>query len=198
MRYGSFPHLRRLLPALALPLVLLLAGCGMSGTNEGGFISGDGQVSSYPEAARGDQVQLAGDLLDGSAFDPASIAGKVTVVNVWGSWCSHCMIEAPFLQEAHEKLGDQVPFLGIDIRDTSAASAQAFEKSYGITYPSLYSYDSKVLLSFPRNRAPGSTPVTYVLDTKGRVAAMIRGQVPSALTLTETVQCVQNPSGQGC
>ena len=180
-------------------LLFALTGCGgVDGTNQGGYITGNGQVSTYVDADRGDAVELSGELLDGSTFDPASIAGKVAVVNVWASWCGPCRVEAPQLQQAHEKLGDDVAFLGIDIRETSQATAQAFERQYGVTYPSLYSTDSKVLLNFPRNRAPGSTPVTYVLDTKGRVAAMIRGKIPSTLTLTETVECVQDPSAQGC
>jgi hypothetical protein len=41
-------------------------------------------------------------------------------------------------------------------------------------------------------------PATTILDSEGRVAAMIRGVIPSALTLTETVQCVIDPQAQGC
>jgi len=191
-------HVRPLLLALVLPLIAVLAGCGMNGTNDGGYITGDGRVVSYPVSDRGAQVRLEGDLLDGTTFDPASTAGKVTVVNVWGAWCGECLREAAFIQQAHEKLGDDVAFVGIDVRDPSAQTAQAFEREHGITYPSIFSTDGKALLGFPSGKVPGSTPSTLVLDTKGRVAAVIRGAVPSTLTLTETVGCVQDPSGQGC
>jgi thiol-disulfide isomerase/thioredoxin len=191
-------HVRPLLLALVLPLVAVLAGCGLNGTNDGGYITGDGRVVSYAVDDRGAPVKLAGDLLDGTAFDPSSVDGKVTVVNVWGAWCGACLSEAAFIQEAHEKLGDDVAFLGIDVRDPSAQTAQAFEREHGITYPSIFSTDGAALLGFPRGKVPGSTPSTLVLDTQGRVAAVIRGEVPSTLTLTETVQCVQDPSGQGC
>lgn len=193
------PALRAVLLALvAVVLAPLVAACGLNGTNAGGYISGDGRVVSYDAAHRGAPVKVAGTLLDGTAFDPASIAGKVTVVNVWGAWCGACHTEAGYVEAAHEKLGDDVAFLGIDIRDSSAATAQAFERSYQITFPSLFSNDGDALLAFPRDKTPGTIPATMVLDARGRVAAVIRGEVPSTLTLVETVQCVQDPSGTGC
>lgn len=187
----------RYLLALAL-LLPLVAACGLSGTNDGGYIVGDGQVQSIPVAKRGAAVELSGTTLDGKRFDPASVAGKVTVVNVWGAWCGACRDEAAFVQGAHEALGDSVAFVGIDIRDASAATALAYERSHDVTYPSLFSTDGSVLSAFPHSVLPGTVPATMVLDTKGRVAAVVRGAVPSKLTLTETVQCVQNPAGQDC
>lgn len=188
----------RRLACLFLLLPLLAACGGLSGTNDGSYISGNGQVVQYTPDQRGEAVSFAGTLLDGTAFDPASVAGKVTVVNIWGAWCGECIKEAPLMQSAHEKLGDAVAFLGVDIRDTSPATSLAFERSHRITYPSLYSSDGSVLNAVPRGKLPGTVPATLVLDTQGRVAAVIRGAVPSELTLTEVVGCVRDPSAQGC
>lgn len=190
--------MRRLAPLALLLLAVLTACGGLSGTNDGGYISGNGQVVQYPAAKRSGTVTLAGTLLDGTAFDPASVTGKVTVVNIWGAWCGECISEAPLVQGAHAKLGSGVAFVGIDVRDTSVATPQAFERAHQITYPSIYSPDGSVLNGFPRGTVPGTVPATLVLDQKGRVAAVIRGAVPSELTLTEVVGCVQDPSGQGC
>ncbi|HVX55852.1 TlpA disulfide reductase family protein [Nocardioides sp.] len=188
----------RRLASLVLLLPLLAACGGLSGTNDGGYISGNGQVVQYAADQRGDAVTFAGKLLDGSTFDPASIAGKVTVVNIWGAWCGECIKEAALIQGAHQKLGDAVAFLGVDIRDTSEATPQAFERAHQITYPSIYSTDGSALNAVPHGKLPGTVPATLVLDKQGRVAAVIRGAVPSELTLTEVVGCVQDPSGQGC
>jgi thiol-disulfide isomerase/thioredoxin len=188
----------RRLACLVLLLPLLAACGGLSGTNDGGYISGNGQVVQYTADQRGEAVSFSGTLLDGTAFDPASVAGKVTVVNIWGAWCGECIKEAPLVQGAHEKLGEAVAFLGVDIRDTSAATSLAFERSHRITYPSIYSTDGSALNAVPRAKLPGTVPATLVLDKQGRVAAVIRGAVPSELTLTEVVGCVQDPSGQGC
>jgi thiol-disulfide isomerase/thioredoxin len=192
------PHVRRLLPALALPLVAVLAGCGLNGTNSGGYIVGNSQVEPVAVADRGKPIELSGTTLDGKPYDIASDRGKPVVINTWWSGCGPCNTEAPMLQSAAEKLGSTAAVVGINIRDSSAANGLAFERKYGATYPSLYSPDGKAVLAFPAQFAPRSVPATAILDSQGRVAAMIRGVIPSTLTLTETVQCVIDPKGQGC
>lgn len=38
------------------------------------------------------------------------------MVNFWGSWCPPCVEEMPALQAVHHELGNQVRFVGIDLR----------------------------------------------------------------------------------
>lgn len=189
---------RLLALAVLAPLLALLAACGMSGTSTGGYLVGDGQVQAVAAADRGKPVDLSGTTLDGKQLSLASDRGKVVVVNTWWSGCGPCNTEMPMLQQASAALGDSATFVGINIRDTSAANGLAFQRQHGVTYPSLYSPDGKAVLAFPAKYSPRTIPATAVLDTQGRVAAIIRGSIPSKLTLTETVQCVIDPSGQGC
>ncbi|MEV5456386.1 TlpA disulfide reductase family protein [Streptomyces sp. NPDC052535] len=117
---------------------------------------------------------MAGTTLDGKPADIADMRGHVVVINIWGSWCGPCRKEAPELKRLSEQtvpLG--VQFLGIDIRDTKTA-AKAFERNFGITYPSLYDPDSRTLIGF-KSLAARAVPTTYVLDKKGRVAAVSIG-----------------------
>jgi cytochrome c biogenesis protein CcmG, thiol:disulfide interchange protein DsbE len=65
------------------------------------------------------------------------LEGTPVVVNFWGSWCVPCKIEAPHLAAAHDRFGDRVQFLGVDILD-ARESARAFIREYGWRYPSLY------------------------------------------------------------
>ena len=60
----------RRLASLLLLLPLLAACGGLSGTNDGGYISGNGQVVQYAAGQRGEAVKLSGTLLDGTTFDP--------------------------------------------------------------------------------------------------------------------------------
>ncbi|MET9833554.1 TlpA disulfide reductase family protein [Streptomyces sp. NPDC006385] len=117
---------------------------------------------------------LKGTTLDGDQVDIADIRGQILVINIWGSWCAPCRKEAPELVKLHketEPLG--VRFLGIDIRDNKSA-AKAFERTYGIAYPSIFDPDGRTVTGF-KQMAPRAVPTTYVLDKEGRVAALSIG-----------------------
>ncbi|GGL36092.1 hypothetical protein GCM10010095_21660 [Streptomyces anthocyanicus] len=117
---------------------------------------------------------LKGTTLDGKHADIATMRGDVVVINIWGSWCAPCRKEAPELRKLAEKtepLG--VHFLGIDIRDNRTA-AKAFERNFGITYPSIYDPGSRTVTGF-KQLAARAVPTTYVLDKQGRVAALSIG-----------------------
>lgn len=170
-----------------IPLVALVAACGQSGTNEGGYISGDGRVMEYVAAHRTAPVKLTGKTLDGKAFDIASTRGKVTVLNVWWTGCGPCRQEMPMLQAA-SKAEKDVAFVGINTRDSSAAQGIAFERHFGVSYPSLYSPDGDAVLALKGDLAPRTIPATAILDKQGRVAALIRGSIPDARTLDDLIK----------
>jgi cytochrome c biogenesis protein CcmG, thiol:disulfide interchange protein DsbE len=97
--------------------------------------------------------------------DPAALRGRPTVVNLWATWCLPCQREMPALQRVHERLGDQVRFVGVDTRDDDAG-AVAFLRAVGVTYSQAVDPDGDLLR---RLRIPG-LPVTVLLDREGRVA----------------------------
>jgi len=66
-------------------------------------------------------------------FKVADYAGKPLVVNMFGSWCPPCNMEAPDLATfAKQNPGAQV--VGIACEDTEK-DAVAFMEKYGLTYP---------------------------------------------------------------
>ncbi len=178
----------------ALAATLALTACGAS-TNEpsngAGFEAGDGTVTIVPTAERVTPPTLAGSTLEQRKASTKDFAGKVVVINVWGSWCAPCRAEAPELQAAHEDLGEDVAFLGVNTRDLDAAPALAFQRSFKITYPSLFDPNGELLLAFGQ-LPPKAIPSTVVLDTEGRLAARVVGAV-SATTLKGIVKDVQAP-----
>lgn len=176
-----------------LVLPLLVAGCSSTGSGDGatdetvGFTVGDGTVTIVPADAREPAPTLEGpSILDADeTISTEDFAGKVTVLNVWGSWCAPCRHEAPELVEADERLGDEVQFLGLNTRDLSEAPAQAFVRSFGIEYPNVFDPDGTLLLGFGQ-LPPKAIPSTLVIDAEGRVAARVIGEV-DANTLVELV-----------
>jgi len=165
----------RLTAALGAATALALTGCASSGSGGGstGFITGKGGIDTAAAGHRVDAPDINGVGLDGTgSLKLSDYRGKVVVLNIWGSWCSPCRAEAKGLQASSEKYGDQVQFLGINTRDTSPANAVAFEKNFGVTYPSIYDPDGTQILKFPKGSLnPQSIPTTIVIDKDGKLAA---------------------------
>ncbi|MFT4085242.1 MAG: TlpA disulfide reductase family protein [Nocardioides sp.] len=180
---------------LLAPVLVLSVACGGStGTNNAGFISGDGTVQEIPVAKRGDPVELSGTTLEGKHLSMAESRGKVTVINVWGAWCGACVAEAPVLSDVYDAYSGKVAFVGIDIRDTSTAKPLSFERGNDVSYPSLYDPKGTVLLALSDYSSPRATPATIVLDKQGRVAAAINGALTSRATLAGVIEDAGGPT----
>lgn len=170
---------RRALPPVVVGLAALtLSACAGGGKSGGGgdtnFVTNTGGISSVAAADRKPVNGLAGETLEGKRLDVADLKGKVVVMNVWGSWCPPCRAEAPhFAKVAKETEAKGVTFVGINTRDLNKGPALAFEKDYGIPYPSLYDPAGKLIVDgFPKGSLnPQSIPSTIVLDRHGKIAA---------------------------
>lgn len=186
----------RLRSAFAALLVVVLAGTlsacgGLNGTDGANFVV-DAAIVQIAPADRTDPVDIAGPSLDDKPVNLADLRGGVVVLNVWGSWCVPCRKEAPVLREAAEQLTD-VTFLGMSFRESSFDNARSFERQYGTPYPTIADTGAGVLAL--GRYAPISPPTTYVLDTLGRVAAVITGEVTSAGTIEDLVTEVMAENG---
>ena len=157
---------------------------GVTDTSVGGGTKpsdGLGQpVTEYPVADRGRPVELSGGTLTDETLDLTDMRGDVVVVNVWGSWCVPCRIEAPVLARVSQEYRQRgVSFVGVNVKDNRAA-AVAFEEEYGITYPSIEDTDGRAVLALSQYVPASAVPVTLVLDRDGRVAARVLGAVREA------------------
>ncbi|MGV1007935.1 MAG: TlpA family protein disulfide reductase [Dermatophilaceae bacterium] len=154
-----------------------------------GYLAGDGTVEQLPAAERGPAVSLSGTTVDGGTWAlPADGAGKVVVVNVWGSWCPPCVGEMPTLQKVwsqQQAAGAAVAFVGVAIKE-SPESSLAFLKATHVTFPSISDRASAggPMLAL-QGKAP-ATPTTLVLDKQGRIAARVSAAVTET-TLTALV-----------
>ncbi len=134
-------------------------------------------------------MEVTGVGLDGEPLSLADLRGRVVVVNVWGSWCVPCREEAPALSRMSKELAGQgVSFIGINVRDNVTA-AKAFERRYGITYPSFDDPQARAVLAFQGVIPVQAVPSTVVLDREGRVAARVIGvfREPALRSLIDTV-----------
>lgn len=181
-----------------LACLLVLTGCSsLTGTGDKGFVTGDGAVTEVSPADRDAAVSLEAKDLAGGDLDLASYAGKPVVIVVWGSWCAPCRAEAPDVVAAAKELDGTAQFVGINIRDGSTDQAQSFVRRFDVPYPSVYSPDGQALLAFTGTLTPNSIPSFVVLDSEGRVAASIIGELPSTTTLVQVTQDVAGESAAG-
>lgn len=184
--------------AVATVVGLALSGCASdplaeqyrSGSSQN-YIAGDGRITEFTAAKRGPAVEFTGELEDGSTVTSRNYAGKVLVVNFWYAGCPPCRAEAPDLEKIHTEFAPQeVDFLGVNVRD-QAATAEAFERTFGITYPTTIDVNTGTMqLAFSGVVAPNAVPTTLVLDQQGRISARILGRIPDASVLRTLIASV--------
>lgn len=148
-----------------------------------GYIAGDGSVTEYAPGERGEPVEFEGELFDGSVVRAADLRGKPALLNFWYAGCAPCRVEAPWLNELHATYGDSVAFYGANVRDEKG-TAEAFEKKFEVPYPSFRDVTGRVLLAMSKYVPAQAVPTTIVLDSEGRVAARILGQIDQSVLKT--------------
>jgi peroxiredoxin len=157
--------------------VVLVAGWVGGGNSGVSYVGGNTNAERYTAGHRPLAPDFSSTTLTGTPVHFSSYRGKVVVVNFWGSWCPPCRAEAPTLAvvaEQYQPAG--VTFLGVDERDTTA-SAEAFARNFGITYPSLNDPSQEIALDFTAVVPLEGTPTTLVIDRTGHIAGAVFGGV---------------------
>lgn len=181
--------------AAAAATALLLAGCSATGGDEPtrgadqqGYVGSGGALTRIAPDQRAPAPTVSGVQLgaDTKTVSTADYPGKVIVLNVWGSWCSPCRQEAAGLQAASVATKADAQFVGLNTRDFAPAAPEAFVRTQGITYPSIFDPSGRSLLELSGQVPPSAIPSTLVLDRQGRVAIRVLGPV-SENTLTDMV-----------
>jgi cytochrome c biogenesis protein CcmG/thiol:disulfide interchange protein DsbE len=155
--------------AAAALLALLAFGVAAQGTNT----SIDAAVArgARPPAP---SARLALPVLGSSGNESlVDLRGKVVVLNVFASWCDPCKAEAPVLEQTERELTSRnATILGVTYLDNSSDSEQ-FVRQQHITYPVIRDVSGNFVRSF------GTTgvPETFVIDRRGRIAALRRYQL---------------------
>ncbi len=171
----------------AVALLVALGGCAQdSGAGEAvvgqGYVSGDGSVRQWERSERAEPVTIEGTDFAGKPVSTADWAGDVVVVNTWYASCAPCRKEAPGLVElATDREADGVRVLGINTQD-DAGAAHAFERTFGVPYPSIADADGKVIARLSGVVPLQAVPTTVILDREHRPAARVVGEAdPSTL-----------------
>jgi len=105
----------------------------------------------------------------------ALIAGseRPVVLNVWASWCGPCRSEAPLLRTAAAEHGDEVMFLGIDVRD-SQDGARSFIAEFGLNS---FSHLFDAAGAVPNDLGGFGVPLTFFFSLGGDSVTLHSGVI---------------------
>ncbi len=174
-----------LVAAVLVAIVLALTACAPpDAATSPGYVSGDGTVTILGDDPDAPVVAVTGVDYEGQWVDVEDFRGDVVLINTWYASCPPCRAEAPDLVALDSR--DGVQLIGINSRD-DAGTAQAFERTFGVEYPSINDSDGKAVASLQGLIAINAVPTTVILNPDGRVYARVIGRV-EASTLDALVE----------
>ena len=128
-------------------------------------------VRPVTAAETGEQFTFETTGLDGNAVTSAALfAGhKVTMINIWATWCDPCKNELPELEEfAKELAGKDCQIIGIcedtSYDDTAASEAKEILAKAGVTYTNIKATDEMLEMMTCL-----AMPTSYFVDSSGHV-----------------------------
>jgi thiol-disulfide isomerase/thioredoxin len=120
----------------------------------------------------GKPMEITGTLLDGSKFDPASLAGKVVLVDFWATWCGPCVAEIPNMLTEYEKYHAKgFEIVGISL-DQDREALETFIAERKIPWPVLHEQE-----------AEGSHPLAEFYGINGIPQFVLIGRDGNVITL---------------
>jgi thiol-disulfide isomerase/thioredoxin len=116
--------------------------------------------------------------LNGSEISPASMRGKVVIVNFWATWCGPCRAEIPDLVALQEKYKDTLQVIGISEDEAGVDVVKRFAAERRVNYP--------VAMTTPEIEKlfPGisALPTSFILDRESRVVQKHVGMLNARTT----------------
>lgn len=112
-------------------------------------------------------------------------SGKVSIINVWSSWCGSCRFEHRFLQKLAQLSG--APLYGLNYKDT-ATDGRGFLARFGNPYEAVgMDIKGKVGIEF----GVYGVPETFIVDGKGIIRYKLPGPVDDRLIEKELLPAIE-------
>ena len=132
------------------------------------------QVTAIFGIAEGDEdlSVAAFQALDGTAYTPQDLEGKVILVNAWATWCGPCVIEMPGFQRVYDDYRDQgFLVLGVSRDHEGPEKVRAFLAQKEITYPVAMARD----VDLGGITDVTTLPTSYLIGKDGTIRHKVEG-----------------------
>jgi cytochrome c biogenesis protein CcmG, thiol:disulfide interchange protein DsbE len=133
---------------------------------------------ALPALAKGSQApgfslqRLGG----GSDLDLSALRGSPVVLNFFASWCPDCQSELAGFARFAKSESRNVDVIGVDTNDSNTTGAMHLLERAGAVYP----VGIDPLGSLALRYRIQALPVTYFIDSEGRIAGVAFGKLSSA------------------
>ncbi|CNG57807.1 DsbE family thiol:disulfide interchange protein [Yersinia kristensenii] len=102
----------------------------------------------------------------------SQLLGKVTVINVWASWCASCKHELALLGQIAAR-SDKVQFYGLNYRDDRQAAVNTLHRYTNPYQKNLYDPQGILALAM----GVYGTPETWLIDADGVIRQRYAGEM---------------------
>jgi thiol-disulfide isomerase/thioredoxin len=165
-----------------LPLLLLLAACGGSGTesDSNGLDQPVWQGPKTPPPTGQVDRSHAGSAAPATAFEdpdgaPASLAdfrGRPVLLNLWATWCGPCVVEMPTLDALAGREGDRLAVLTVSQDLNGRDKVEAFFRKQGYRHLETWLDPQMALMA---ELKVDTLPTTILYDKDGRELWRVTG-----------------------
>jgi peroxiredoxin len=98
--------------------------------------------------------------------------GKVTLLNIWATWCVPCRQEMPSMQKAYARLKDEgFAIAAVSIDEGGPEDVLAFTREFGLTFDILHDRSGRISTLYQTTGVPES----FLLDKDGVIIKRVIG-----------------------
>ena len=99
-------------------------------------------------------------------------AGKVTLVNIWATWCVPCRAEMPSMEQLYTELGPRgFEIAAVSIDEAPAEDVRDFAVELKLTFDILHDRSTRIQQAYQTTGVPES----FLLNREGRIVKRVIG-----------------------
>lgn len=115
--------------------------------------------------------------MNGRNWTAGDLHGRVTLIDVWATWCAPCLTELPYLKRARERYGrEDFEILGVSFDVSDRRTFVSWLNRHRVDWPQVFDGRGRQGPAARQLRAV-AVPTSYLMDRQGRlVGTNLRGE----------------------